>query len=72
MSTLTNRALLLDEFFRLVNADITDDDMIEHDPSDGDGAYQLLGCTALSDRLRCRQPVGEDDECAHVHRHRSR
>tara|TARA_Y100000310_G_scaffold273098_1_gene288387 strand:- start:2325 stop:3041 length:717 start_codon:yes stop_codon:yes gene_type:complete len=46
VSTLTNRALLLDEFFRLVNADITDDDMIEHDPSDGDGAYQLLqaGC----------------------------
>ena len=25
---LTNRALLLDEFFRLVNSDIEDDDMI--------------------------------------------
>jgi hypothetical protein len=39
---LTNRALLLDEYFRLLNTDIDDDDMIEHDPTAGDGAYIML------------------------------
>lgn len=46
MSVLTNRVLLLNEFFRLVNADASDADLTEHDDSTLEGAYQLLqaGC----------------------------
>lgn len=42
MSLLTDRASLLREFFRLVNADASDDDMIEHDDSTLEGAYEAL------------------------------
>ena len=42
MSVLTDRASLLREFHRLTNTDATDDDMIEHDSSTLEGAYQLL------------------------------
>lgn len=42
MSVLTDRVSLLDEFFRLVDADASDDDLIEHDTSTGDSYYQLL------------------------------
>lgn len=39
---LTDRASLLRAFFRLVNADSTDDDLTEHDDSTLEGAYLLL------------------------------
>lgn len=42
MSTLTDRASILREFFRLVNADSTDEDMTEHDSSTLEGAYEAL------------------------------
>lgn len=42
MGVLTDRASLLDEFFRLVNADTSDDDLIEHDTTTGDSYYHLL------------------------------
>jgi len=43
MSLLTDRVSILDEFFRLVNADSSDADMIEHDTSgDLKGAYEAL------------------------------
>ena len=46
MSVLTNRVLLLNEFFRLVNADAFDGDLTAHDDTTLEGAYQLLqaGC----------------------------
>lgn len=42
MSLLTDRASLLREFFRLVNADSSDDDLTEHDSSTLEGAYEAL------------------------------
>lgn len=42
MSALTDRASALREFFRLVNADSSDDDMTEHDASTLEGAYEAL------------------------------
>lgn len=42
MATITNRVLLLNEYFRLVDADATDGDMIEHDDTTLEGAYQML------------------------------
>ena len=42
MSLLTDRASLLREFFRLVNADSSDDDMTEHDSTTLEGAYEAL------------------------------
>jgi len=42
VSLLTDRASILREFFRLVNADASDDDMIEHDSGTLEGAYEAL------------------------------
>jgi len=42
MSLLTDRASILRAYFRLVNADSTDEDMIEHDDSTLEGAYEAL------------------------------
>ena len=42
MSLLTDRASILREFFRLVNADSDDDDLIEHDATTLEGAYEAL------------------------------
>lgn len=44
MSLLTDRASALREFFRLVNADSSDDDLTEHDPTGStlEGAYEKL------------------------------
>lgn len=42
MSQLTDRASALREFFRLVNADSSDDDMTEHDSTTLEGAYEAL------------------------------
>ena len=42
MSQLTDRASALREFFRLVNADSSDDDLIEHDSTALEGAYEAL------------------------------
>ena len=42
MSLLTDRASILREFFRLVNAGSSDDDMIEHDSTTLEGAYEAL------------------------------
>jgi len=42
VSQLTDRASALREFFRLVNADASDDDLIEHDSTTLEGAYEAL------------------------------
>lgn len=42
MSQLTDRASALRAFFRLVNADSSDADLIEHDSTTLEGAYHLL------------------------------
>lgn len=42
MSLLTDRASILREFFRLVNADSSDEDMTEHDSGTLEGAYEAL------------------------------
>lgn len=42
MSLLTDRASILREFFRLVNADSNDADLTEHDATDLEGAYEAL------------------------------
>jgi len=51
VSLLTDRASALRAFFRLVNADSTDEDMTEHDNSTLEGAYEALDVGAARAQL---------------------
>lgn len=51
MSLLTDRASILREYFRLVDADSTDEDMIEHDSTTLEGAYEALDVGAARAQL---------------------
>jgi hypothetical protein len=51
VSLLTDRASALREFFRLVNADASDDDLTEHDATTLEGAYEALDVGAARAQL---------------------